>query len=232
VLYLMFNEGYSATTGSELLRVDLCAEAIRLAGVLSGFMPDEPEVGGLLALMLFQHSRRAARTDAVGDVVTLEEQDRSCWDRAQIDQANAVLERAVGKGDVGPYQLQALIAACHANSPHPSATDWARIAALYERLLELTANPLVKLNHAVALGMATTHEAGLALIDQLVRSGELREYHLLHATRADFLRRLGRSIEADDAYREALSRARTDAERRYLRRRLEELSGSAKPAGD
>jgi RNA polymerase sigma-70 factor, ECF subfamily len=230
VLYLMFSEGYSASSGSELIKVDLCREAIRLARLLSTLMPGEPDANGLAALMLFQHSRRSARTDAAGDVVTLEEQDRSRWDQAEIEQANAMLEAAVGGDAVGPYQLQALIAACHANSPHPDLTDWARIAALYERLLEVTANPLVKLNHAIAVGMATNLEDGLALTDVLVASGELRDYHLLYATRADFLRRLGRYADAGAAYRDALNLARTDAERRYLTRRLDEVSPGAAPA--
>jgi RNA polymerase sigma-70 factor, ECF subfamily len=224
VLYLMFNEGYSASSGAELLKGDLCTEAMRLARVLSGLMPDEPEAGGLLALMLFQHSRRAARTDEAGDVITLEEQNRSRWDRAEIDEANAIVRGAVSRGQAGPYEIQALIAACHANSPHAGATDWARIAALYERLLEMTANPLVELNHAVAVGMASGPQHGLALVDQLVSAGELREYHLLHATRANFLRRLRRDAEAAVAYREALDLARTDPERRYLSKRLREIS--------
>jgi RNA polymerase sigma-70 factor, ECF subfamily len=223
VLYLMFNEGYTASTGDELIRVNLCAEAIRLARLLSRLMPDEPETGGLLALLLFQHSRRGARTDVAGDVVTLEEQDRSCWNHAEIDQANTILDLAVRRDAIGPYQVQALIAACHANAPHAGATDWPRTAALYERLLEVTANPLVKLNHAVAIGMATGPEDGLVLVGRLAASGDLRNYHLLHATRADFLRRLGRNAEAADAYREALNLARTDAERRYLTKRLQEV---------
>ena len=224
VLYLMFNEGYAASTGDELIRVDLCEEAIRLARVLSGLMPDEPESAGLLALMLYQHSRREARTDAAGNVITLEEQDRSRWNRAEIDQANASLGAAVRRDAVGPYQVQALIAACHANARDADATDWARIAALYERLLEVTVNPVVKLNHAVAVGMANSPEDGLALVDRLAASGELGDYHLLHATRADFLRRLGRNPEAADAYRQSLTLARTDAERRYLSKRLQEVS--------
>ncbi len=227
VLYLMFSEGYSASSGSDLIKVDLCREAIRLARLLTALMPGEPEASGLLALMLFQHSRRTARTDAAGDVITLEEQDRSVWDQAEIEHANALLEGAVGSDGLGPYRLQALIAACHANSPHPDLTDWARIAALYERLLEVTANPLVKLNHAIAVGMATTFDDGLALTDLLVASGELRDYHLLYATRADFLRRLGRYAEAGAAYGEALTLARTDSERRYLTGRLDEVGGSA-----
>ena len=157
-------------------------------------------------------------------MITLEEQDRSRWNGAEIDQANMILDAAVRRDAVGPYQVQALIAACHTNAPHAGATDWARIAALYERLLEVTANPLVKLNHAVAVGMATGPEDGLALVGRLDASGELRDYHLLHATRADFLRRLGRNSQAADAYREALKLARTKAERRYLTKRLQEVS--------
>jgi RNA polymerase sigma-70 factor, ECF subfamily len=229
VLYLVFNEGYAASTGDQLIRVDLCAEAIRLARLLNKLMPDEPEAGGLLALMLFQHSRREARTDRCGDVITLEEQDRSRWIQAEIDQGNAILDSAVRRDAVGPYQVQALIAACHANVPRAAATDWVRIAALYERLLEVTANPLVKLNHAVAVGMATGPESGLALVDQLAASGDLRAYHLLHATRADFLRRLARNSEAADAYREARNLARTEAERRYLTKRLQDVSTGLAP---
>ena len=230
VLYLMFNEGYAASTGNALIRVDLCAEAVRLARLLNRLMPDEPESGGLLALLLFQHSRREARTDRSGDIITLDEQDRSRWIHAEIDQANAILDVAGRRDAIGPYQVQALIAACHANAPHAGATDWARIAALYERLLEVTANPLVKLNHAVAVGMATGPEDGLALVGRLRASGELRHYHLLHATRADFLRRLSRNSEAADAYREALKLARTDAERRYLTKRLQQVSTGPAPA--
>jgi RNA polymerase sigma-70 factor (ECF subfamily) len=223
VLYLTFNEGFAASTGSELIRIDLCSEAIRLARLLKQLMPDEPEAAGLLALMLFQHSRRAARTDAAGDLVTLEEQDRARWNRDEIGEANAILAAAVDRDDVGPYGLQALIAACHANSPDAAATDWARIAALYERLLEVTPSPFVRLNHAIAVGMATTAEDGLALVDELVAAGALRDYHLLHATRADLLRRLGRDAEAGAAYRTALELARTDPERRHLARRLREI---------
>jgi RNA polymerase sigma-70 factor, ECF subfamily len=229
VLYLMFNEGYAASTGDELIRVDLGAEAIRLARLLNTLMPDEPESGGLLALMLFQHSRRGARTDPAGGVITLEEQDRSRWNQADIEEANAVLEAAVRRDAVGPYQVQALIAACHANAPHAEAADWARIVALYERLLQVTANPLVRLNHAVAVGMAIGPEEGLALVGRLEATGELRDYHLLHATRADFLRRLGRNPEAAAAYREALILARTEPERRYLTKRLQEVSTGPAP---
>ncbi len=224
VLYLLFNEGYAASTGSDLIRVDLCAEAIRLTRALGTLMPDEPESRSLLALMLFQHSRRDARTDSAGDVVTLEEQDRFRWDRAEIDEANAILREVVRSQEVGPYGLQALIASCHANAADAASTDWARIAALYGQMLEITANPMVKLNHAIAVAMATTPDYGLTLVNQLLESGELGDYHLLYATRADLLRRLGRASEAGEAYRQALDRARTDAERRYLSRRLAEMS--------
>jgi RNA polymerase sigma-70 factor, ECF subfamily len=223
VLYLLFNEGYAASTGDALMRVDLCAEAIRLTRAVSSLMPDQPENAGLLALMLFQHSRREARTDAAGELVTLEEQDRSRWNRAEIDEANAILDAAIRRDAIGPYQVQALIAACHANAPDAAATDWGRIASLYGRLLGVTANPLVKLNHAVAVGMATGPVDGLALVGAIEASGELLDYHLLHATRADFLRRLGRNYEAADAYRTALNLARTEAELRYLTRRLREV---------
>jgi RNA polymerase sigma-70 factor (ECF subfamily) len=230
VLYLMFNEGYAASTGEELIRVDLCAEAIRLARLLNRLMPDEPESSGLFALLLFQHSRREARTDPSGDLITLEEQDRSRWNHAEIDQANTTLDAAVRRDAIGPYQVQALIAACHANARNVDATDWAQIAALYERLLEVTSNPLVKLNHAVAIGMATRPENGLKLVDRLEASGELRDYHLLHATRADFLRRLRRNSEAAEAYRKALNLARIQAERRYLTKRLVEVAPDPTPA--
>jgi RNA polymerase sigma-70 factor (ECF subfamily) len=228
----MFNEGYAASTGDDLIRVDLCAEAIRLARLLNTLMPDEPESAGLLALLLFQHSRRKARIDPSGDVITLEEQDRSRWIQAEIDAANRILDAAVRREAIGPYQLQGLIAACHANAPDADATDWTRIAALYERLLEITSNPFVKLNHAVAVGIAAGPQAGLALIGQLEASGELRDYHLLHATRADFLRRLSRNSQAEDAYREALALARTEAERRYLTKRLQEVSSGHAAEGE
>lgn len=230
VLYLMFNEGYAASSGEELIRADLCTEAIRLARLLNRLMSDDPEGGGLLALLLFQHSRREARTTPSGDVITLEEQDRSRWKQAEINEANAILDVAVRRNAIGPYQVQALIAACHAGAPHAGATDWPRIANLYERLLEVTANPLVKLNHAVAVGMATGPEDALALVDQLQASGDLRDYHLLYATRADFLRRLARNSEAADGYRAALDLARTEPERRYLIKRLQEVNTGSAPA--
>jgi RNA polymerase sigma-70 factor (ECF subfamily) len=220
VLYLLFNEGYKASAGPDLVRTDLCREAIRLARVLDALMPDEPEAAGLLALMLFQHSRRLARVDATGDLVTLDEQDRSRWDRGEIDEASALLDHALARQSAGPYQLQAAIAACHAQSRHPDATDWARIATLYERLLEVMPQPIVALNHAIAVAMAQGPDRGLVLVDELDASGELSGYHLLHATRADLLGRLGRAAEARAAYLQALELTSSDAERRFLSRRL------------
>jgi RNA polymerase sigma-70 factor, ECF subfamily len=223
VLYLLFNEGYSASAGPELIRVDLCAEAIRLARALTTLMPDEPEAAGLLGLMLFQHSRRLARVDAAGELVTLDDQDRSRWDVVEIGEASVVLDAALRREAAGPYQLQAAIAACHANASDPDATDWQRIAVLYERLLEVMPHPVVMLNHAIAIAMSDGPDAGLELVDRLAASGELRDYHLLHATRADLLRRLGDRAGAAGAYREALERASSEPERRFLLRRLEEL---------
>jgi RNA polymerase sigma-70 factor, ECF subfamily len=223
VLYLLFNEGYSASAGPDLIRVDLCREAIRLALALTRLMPREPEARGLLALMLFQHSRRLARVDDAGDLVTLDEQDRSRWDRAERDEANALLAGSLRGGQAGPYQLQAAIAACHANADDSATTDWPRIVGLYDGLLTVMPHPLVELNRAVAIAMAVGPAAGLARVDELAVDGALRDYHLLHATRADLLRRLGRPAEARDAYHEALARTSTEAERRYLSRRLEEV---------
>jgi RNA polymerase sigma-70 factor (ECF subfamily) len=225
VLYLLFNEGYAASAGPDLIRVDLCAEAIRLGRAVAALMPEEAEATGLLALMLFQHSRRLARVDQAGDLVTLEEQDRSRWDRAETAEATALLEHALRQGRAGragPYCLQAAIAACHAHAADAADTDWPQIAGLYERLREVMPHPLVALNHAVAVGMATTPAEGLARVDHLIASGELRDYHLLYATQADLLRRIGRRAEAHVAYQQALERAGTDAERRYLTRRLAE----------
>jgi RNA polymerase sigma-70 factor (ECF subfamily) len=222
VLYLLFNEGYKASAGPDLVRTDLCGEAIRLTRLLDALMPDEPEAAGLLALMLFQHSRRLARVDRGGELVTLEDQDRSRWDRDEIVEAASLLERALARESAGPYQLQAAIAACHAQSPRPDATDWARIATLYVRLLEVMPQPIVALNHAIAVAMAEGPDRGLVLVDELGASGELSGYHLLHATRADLLRRLGRGAEARAAYLQALELTSSDAERRFLTRRLEE----------
>ena len=227
VLYLLFNEGYSATAGPDLLRPDLCAEGIRLARVLAGLMPDEPEVLGLLALMLLHDARRAARVDDAGEIVTLEQQDRSRWNAGEIDEGSALLETALNRGQPGAYQLQAAIAACHATAAQAADTDWAAIARLYQRLAQLVPSAVVRLNGAVAVAMADGPAAGLALVDALAATGELAGYHLLPATRADLLRRLGRGTEAAEAYAEAVELARTDSERRFLSRRLTEVTGGS-----
>jgi RNA polymerase sigma-70 factor (ECF subfamily) len=224
VLYLLFNEGYSATTGAELVRAGLCAEAIRLARTLAGLMPDEPEAIGLLALLLLTDARRAARLDDAGDLVPLEEQDRTRWDADAIAEGLERLDAALRRGQPGPYQVQAAIAACHAAAHEASATDWVEIAALYKELVRMVPTPVIELNRAVAVGMADGPEAGLRLVDALERSGALTGYHLLPATRADLLRRLDRRVEAAVAYRAALSLAATDAERRYLTRRIAQTS--------
>jgi RNA polymerase sigma-70 factor, ECF subfamily len=231
VLYLLFNEGYTATTGTDLLRPDLSTEAIRLARTLVGLMPDEPEAGGLLALLLLQDSRRDTRVDAAGELVVLEDQDRSRWDDAAIAEGVEVLERALRRERPGPYQVQAAIAACHATAPNAAATDWHEIAALYGKLARLVPSPVVALNRAVAVAMADGPEAGLALVDRLEATGDLAGYYLLPATKADLLRRLGRADGAAVAYRDALRLARTDAERRYLDRRLAEVEPDGQKGG-
>ncbi len=224
VLYLLFNEGYSATAGEDLLRRPLSEEAIRLARTLRALMPDEPEAHGLLALMLLHDARRNARVDRVGDLVLLEDQDRSSWDRDEIVEGVEVLEAGLRQRRPGPYQLQAAIAACHAQAERADDTDWAEIAGLYARLSDLAPSAVVELNRAVAVSMWQGPEAGLVLVDRLIERGELRGYHLLPAARADMLRRLGRRPEAAAAYREAAALAGTDAERRYLQRRVEEAT--------
>jgi RNA polymerase sigma-70 factor, ECF subfamily len=226
VLYLLFNEGYAASAGADLVRQNLTAEAIRLARILAQMLPDEPEVGGLLALLLLHDARRAARVDATGELVPLEDQDRSRWDASQIAEGTRLLEAALQRGRPGPYQVQAAIAACHATAAEAADTDWAQIAALYGQLARLVPSAVVRLNRAVAVGMRDGPAAGLALVEQLEESGELAGYHLLPATRADLLRRLGRRDEAAAAYREALELALTEPERRYLARRLTETTGA------
>ncbi|MCU1462655.1 MAG: polymerase subunit sigma-24 [Acidimicrobiales bacterium] len=224
VVYLLFNEGYSATAGAELVRTILCDEAIRLARLIGQLMPVEPEALGLLALLLLQDSRRDTRTDAGGELVLLDDQDRSRWDRAAIDEGVAVLDAALRRGRPGPYQVQAAIAACHARAAEAGATDWAEIAGLYRELGRMVNSPVVELNRAVAVAMADGPAAGLELVDGLTASGSLAGYHLLPAARADLLRRLDRGAEAAAAYREALALTTSDAERRYLAKRLAEVT--------
>lgn len=222
VIYLLFNEGYAASAGAGLVRTGLCAEAIRLARVLARLMPDEPEVLGLLALLVLHDARRDARVDAAGELVTLEDQDRTAWDRAEADEGAALLETALRRGGPGPYQIQAAIAACHMTAPTAEDTDWADIAALYGELARFVPSAVVRLNRAVAVGMAEGTDAGLALVAELEDEGELAGYHLLPATRADLLRRSGRTEEAAEAYRRSLELVENDAERRFLEKRLAE----------
>ena len=224
VLYLLFNEGYAASAGENLIRESLCLEAIRLARALTQLMPGEREASSLLALMLLQHSRRLARVDAAGDLIPLEEQDRTRWDRAEIDEGLAVLQAIPPDLPPGPYQVQAAIASCHATAADPADTDWSAIARLYTLLARLLPSPVVALNSAVAVAMADGPAAGLRLLDTL-DAAELAGYYLLPATRADLLRRLGQRDGAAASYREALALAPSDAERRYLSRRLAEVTG-------
>ncbi|MER5474013.1 RNA polymerase sigma factor [Streptomyces sp. NPDC002685] len=222
VLYLLFNEGYAATAGADLVRTNLCAEAIRLARVLARLMPDEPEVLGLLALLLLHDARRGTRVDAAGGLVTLEDQDRTAWDTSEADEGAALLETALRRGRPGPYQIQAAIAACHTTAAMAEETDWADIAALYGELRRFVPSAVVRLNRAVAVGMSEGPDAGLALVAELEEEGELDAYHLLPATRADLLRRGGRTTEAAAAYERALELVENAAERRFLEKRLAE----------
>jgi RNA polymerase sigma-70 factor (ECF subfamily) len=224
VLYLLFNEGYSASAGNDIVRPDLTAEAIRLTRLLATLMPDEPEATGLLALMLLHDARRASRLDADGELVTLEDQDRSRWDAAAITEGRALLDNALRRRSAGPYQLQAAIAARHAAARLASDTDWSEIARLYDDLYRLVPTPVVALNRAVAVAMADGPAAGLALVDELAATGSLSAYFLLPATRADLLRRLGKREEAAASYTDALRLVTTGPERRFLSKRLAEVS--------
>jgi RNA polymerase sigma-70 factor (ECF subfamily) len=222
VIYLVFNEGYTASSGDGLVRQDLSVEAIRLGRLLGELLP-EPEAMGLLALMLLHEARRAARTSPSGDLILLDEQDRSLWDRARISEGVALVERAIASRRFGFYTLQAAIAAVHAQAPSAKATDWNEIVGLYGALMRAEPSPVVELNRAVAVAMRDGAEAGLALVDGILARGELADYRLVHAARADLCRRLGRTSEARSAYERALALTRQEAERRFLGRRLAEL---------
>ncbi|MGE5335404.1 MAG: RNA polymerase sigma factor, partial [Nitrososphaerota archaeon] len=230
VLYLIFNEGYVSTSGDALIRQDLCAEAIRLTRVLVELttsapeLPDEPEAIGLLALMLLHSSRRAARVDAAGDLVLLEDQDRTLWNWAEIIEGMELLDAALRLRQPGPYQVQAAISALHAEAPTPEQTDWPQIAQLYARLASMAPSPVVELNQAVAVAMAEGVDAGLAMLDRLRLGETLAHYHLYHAARADLLRRAGRYGEAAASYREALRLCQNRIERRFLQQRLVEVA--------
>jgi RNA polymerase sigma-70 factor, ECF subfamily len=226
VLYLVFNEGYRASAGSRLIRLELCAEAIRLTRVLGALMPDEPEVLGLLALMLFHDARRETRSGPDGELVLLDDQDRGRWDATRIEEGRSTLDRAMRMRRVGQYQLQAAIAALHDEAPSTEATDWGQIAALYRILGRMAPSPVVELNRAVAVAMADGPEVGLAITDELAAAGQLDDYPYLHSTRADLLRRLGRRADATDAYRRALELTANEPERAFLERRLREMATS------
>jgi RNA polymerase sigma-70 factor (ECF subfamily) len=224
VIYLVFNEGYSASAGDEIVRKDLCAEAIRLARILIGLMPDEQELRALLALMLIQDSRRDARMNAEGDLILLEDQDRNRWDRRQIDEGLALVARVIRHTAPGPYAIQAAIAAEHARANRFDDTDWSRIADLYSRLFEMGPTPVVELNRAVAIAMARGPQHGLEIVAQIEASGELDDYHLMWAVKADLLRRSGRFSEAANAYRRAIEVVSNNPHRRFLERRLREVA--------
>jgi RNA polymerase sigma-70 factor (ECF subfamily) len=224
VIYLVFNEGYAASSGRSLTRPDLSGEAIRLGRLLVELLP-EPEAVGLLALMLLHESRRPARTSPEGEVVLLADQDRSRWNRDQIAEGSALVERALASRPVGAYTLQAAIAAVHAEAPTAAATDWTQIVGLYDVPARAAPSPVVELNRAVAVAMRDGPAAGLALIDGILARGDLADYHLAHSARADLCRRLGRTAEARLAYARALGLTRQEPERRFLERRLRELAG-------
>jgi RNA polymerase sigma-70 factor (ECF subfamily) len=221
VVYLIFNEGYTASAGDRLVREDLCAEAIRLGRLLAELMPDEPEVKGLLALMLLTESRRTTRTSPDGSLVLLADQDRSRWDRRLIVEGHELVRQCLRRNQPGPYQIQAAINAVHTDAETAAATDWRQILQLYDQLLALTPSPVVALNRAVAVAEVEGPEAALALVDDL----DLQTYHLFHAIRADLLRRLGRTAEADLAYEAAIARTQNETERDFLVRSRQALAG-------
>lgn len=223
VIYLVFNEGYSASSGDSLTRHDLSGEAIRLGRILIELLP-EAEAIGLLGLMLLQDSRRAARTTPAGDLILLEDQDRSLWNRGQITEGVSLVQRALSAGQVGPYTIQAAIASVHAQAPTSAATDWAQIVQLYDMLMQSNPSPVVELNRAVAVAMRNNPLAGLELVDAILARGDLGSYHLAHAARADLCRRLGQTAEARSSYQRALDLTQQEPERRFLERRLSELS--------
>jgi RNA polymerase sigma-70 factor (ECF subfamily) len=223
-VYLVFNEGYSASAGASVTRHDLSAEAIRLGRLVVELLP-EPEAIGLLALMLLHESRRDTRSSPEGDLVLLADQDRSRWDRARIAEGSALVQRALASRRFGPYTLQAAIAAVHAEAPAAEDTDWGQIVGLYEVLLRIEPSPVVELNRAAAVAMRDGPAAGLALVDAILARGDLGQYYLAHSARADLCRRLGRTDEARSAYRRALELTRQEPERRFLERRLRELGG-------
>jgi RNA polymerase sigma-70 factor (ECF subfamily) len=222
VIYLVFNEGYTASSGATVTRHDLSAEGIRLGRVLVDLLP-EPEALGLLALMLLQDSRRTARTSPAGEVILLEDQDRSLWNQEQIADGRRLVERALSSRRAGPYSIQAAIAAVHAGSPDAAATDWAEIVGLYDVLWRLDRSPVIELNRAVAVAMRDGPAAGLALVDTILDRGDLRDYRLAHAARADLCRRLGKTAAARESYKKALALTRQEPERRFLERRIAEL---------
>jgi RNA polymerase sigma-70 factor (ECF subfamily) len=223
VVYLVFNEGYSASSGEAVTRADLSGEAIRLGRVLAELLPD-PEVAGLLALMLLQESRRTARSSPGGELILLEDQDRTLWNREQIFEGTAIVQQALRSGRFGPYALQAAIAAVHAEAAAAAATDWGQIVGLYDALAGMVPSPIINLNRAVAVAMRDGPAAGLALVDAILQSGELEDYHLAHAARADLCRRLGRKDDARASYQRAIELAKQEPEKRFLAGRLAELN--------
>jgi RNA polymerase sigma-70 factor (ECF subfamily) len=226
VIYLVFNEGYTSSGSRELIREDLCAESVRLCRLLDELLPGQPEAEGLLALMLLHGARRSARTGPAGELITLEHQDRSQWNAAMIEEGRALVEVAIRRGQVGPYQIQAAIAAVHAEADSPERTDWRQIATLYGLLLTRHPTPVIELNHAVAVGIAVGPAAGLRLIDLVESSGQLRGYHLLAAARAELMVRQGDRSGAAVSYRRAIAECANPVERAYLERRLAEVASS------